>query len=311
MIDQNSYSFSICTLVKDKKKYDQFLYSLDKNNFIEPKDQILSIDNTNSNVHNCYSAIKEFIKISANEYIVISHDDVIINNSRDELISQIKKIELFDASVAVFGIAGIYRNHFSGVGHFFDDKGEEDWGFKSNGRVQSLDECFLIIKKSSGVSVSEGINSFHFYGTDICLCASKKGRRCYVINFPITHRSPGNLDKSFLIARSDYIAHLNNIGFRGLISTTCTTLYVGNSFLLNVVGEAFAIAKPILGKNPKAKYLKDQLLIRLNSNKFMRLAVLVLSNVVVFYYKTNNYFSCKRIINDISWWKQNWKKRLF
>ncbi len=303
-MNQYKISFSICTLVKNKDNYSRLLESLKKNNFINDYDVILSIDNSFQNQHDCYSAIRKFVENATNEYIVLVHDDVIINNSRDELISQIKKIELLDDSVAVFGVAGLYKNHINGVGRFISDRGKEDWGFNNNGIVRSLDECFIIIKKSSGVTVSIGLTGFHFYGSDLCHNASRNGMRCYVIDYPITHLSPGNLDLSFLTARSVYSAHLSRIGFRGIHSTTCTSIYVGNSFFLNALANALAIAKPTLGKNPRAEYVKKQILNTHKSN-LLRCVIYVLFKSII------SYFYFLRIISDICWWEKNWKSRVF
>jgi len=304
VMNQYKISFSICTLVKNKDNYSKLLESLKKKNFINDCDEILSIDNSFQNQHDCFSAIRNFVERGTNEYIVIVHDDVIFNNSRDELISQIKKIELLDDSVAVFGVAGLYKNHINGVGRFISNRGKEDWGFNNNGIVTSLDECFLIIKKSSAVTVSVGLTGFHFYGSDICLNASRNGKRCYVIDYPITHLSPGNLDISFLTARSDYSAHLSRVGFMGILSTTCTSIFVGNGFFSNAIANALAIAKPTLGKNPKAEYVRNQILKTQNS-ELLKLSVYVIFKSIIFYYY------CVRIIKDICWWVKNWKSRMF
>jgi hypothetical protein len=304
---QEEYTFSICTLVKNKQKYGIFIESLKRNDFLDSENEIITIDNSFENSHDCYSAIKNFINNSKNRYIILSHDDVIVNNCKQALIDELKRIHLIDESAVVFGVAGIYKNPLKGVGHFFSKRGEKYWGFDYNGRVSTLDECFIIIKKSSGVSVSDNLNGFHFYGADMCLNASKKGFSCYAIDFPITHKSPGNLDESFLIAREKFLSHLNKSGNCHVISTTCTTLYAGNNFFLKSLSQALSIIKPIIGKNPKSNYIKNKILNDPSNNYFDKISIYLLYNALMIYCKST---FMKRVYGDFNWWKKNWRSRI-
>jgi hypothetical protein len=301
------YTFSICTLVKDKKNYEILIESLRKNDFLNGENEVLKIDNSSKNIHDCYSAIREFINNSKRKYIILTHDDVVINNCKQDLIDQLKKIHSIDQSAAVFGAAGIYKSHLKGAGHFISHKGKEYWGFHDNGRVLSLDECFIIINKSSGITVSDNLNGFHFYGTDICLNATKKGFSCYAINYPITHVSQGKIDDSFLISREKFISHLKKTGINDVISTTCTTLYSGNSFFLKAFSLALTIAKLKLGEHSNSNYVKQKIFNDISNNYPQKTTTLIIYYLIIIYY---NSIFLKRIIGDLNWWKNNWRSRI-
>ena len=311
------YSFSICTLVKNKEKYNVLLESLKKTSFINDTDEVLSIDNSLQNQHDCYSSIKEFIKISKRNFLILVHDDVIFNLDRSILVDELVKKRALDSQAAVFGIAGIFKNPLMGCGRFISHRGEENWGFKNNGNVNTLDECFIIIDKSSLVSVSDEIAGFHFYGTDICINARKKGFSSYAIDYPITHKSKGNLDANFLNSRNSFILHLRNNSNWEVISTTCTSMYAGNNFFKKVKSLSIAIVKPILGENDKAEFVKKTIIADLVHQHLLRICVILYSFALIYKQKMYSDFIYpqtwifRRIISDICWWKNNWERRFF
>jgi len=47
----------------------------------------------------------------------------------------------------------------------------------------------LILRKSSGLRFDESLPHFHFYGTDICLQASKRGMKSYAISAFCIHNT--------------------------------------------------------------------------------------------------------------------------
>jgi glycosyltransferase involved in cell wall biosynthesis len=57
--------------------------------------------------------------------------------------------------------------------------------------IRTLDETVLILRKSSGLRFDEKLPGFHFYGTDICLEASRRGMKCYVVSAFCIHNTNG------------------------------------------------------------------------------------------------------------------------
>jgi len=129
-VNTKEYNFSICTIVKHWNKYSVLKESLNYNGFINCKDEILTVDNSKITMFDCYKGINHFLKQSTKEFTLILHDDVVINNTRDQLIYQIEKITKTDPRAKVFGAVGMGKNAICGSGHFFSHKGEEHWGLK-------------------------------------------------------------------------------------------------------------------------------------------------------------------------------------
>lgn len=65
---------------------------------------------------------------------------------------------------------------------------EKKWS-NSEGEAQTVDECFLVVKKS--LLFDEKIIEPHLYGLDICLSAINQGFRNYAVQIPVEHRETG------------------------------------------------------------------------------------------------------------------------
>lgn len=57
--------------------------------------------------------------------------------------------------------------------------------------VRTLDELLLIVRKSSGVRFDDRLPGYHFYATDICLAAERKGLKCYALSVFCVHNTNG------------------------------------------------------------------------------------------------------------------------
>ena len=315
-MNNNEYSFSICTLVKDWSKYKTLEKSLLEHGFVNKYDEIVTIDNSLIFKSDCYKAINQFLIKSKAKYTLVVHEDIVFNNSRADLIKELKKIKQCDLRGKVFGVAGIGLHAFHGSGHFISHKGEEMWGFKNNGLVKSLDESFLLIENFCALSLSDDLSGFHFYGSDICINAEKLGYRAYVIDFPVTHLSPGNQNEDFFNARDAFEGHLRNINYTEIVHTTCTSVYGGNVSFKKAQCLAFAMAKPAVGNFSQLKFIKKKLDAKISGNVFMFIFVGLLSNIFVSYYKAQLIYMdiiypllwpFRRIIGDIIWWKKTGK----
>ena len=75
------------------------------------------------------------------------------------------------------------------------------------------------------------MEGFHFYGTDICLQAAKKGYRAYVIDFHVQHYGFGVLTPDFFNRKKQFLKKYLKESPGQFIQTTCVRMYVGGGFL--------------------------------------------------------------------------------
>ena len=105
-------------------------------------------------------------------------------------------------------------------------------------QVKSLDENFLLIKKSANIALSGDLSGFHLYGTDVCLIAECLGYTAYAIEFNLMHLSEGKLDPSF-DSLSEQLQRKYASFFRDrYIKTTITRFYLSSNavlrFMMNI-----------------------------------------------------------------------------
>ena len=88
-------------------------------------------------------------------------------------------------------------------------------------RVETLDECFILMRRSRPVLPSVDLSGFHFYGPDLCLQAELAGGSVWAIDFHLCHHGRGSKGPSFPECRARFIAKYSPI-FPGR-SLHCTT----------------------------------------------------------------------------------------
>ena len=252
----------------------------------------------------CYDAIRHFLKESQGDLIVVIHDDVKFGNlSAALLLERIHEISIKDETAVLFGMAGISRKNQRGVGHFYDSTGEQLWGARCAGEVSSLDECFLVIKRGMGLTVSKGLNGYHFYGTDLCLNAMKSGYSCHVIDYPLIHKSSGSMNENFFEARDRFESHLKNHVADRFVRTTCTVLYGGKSKLKDCLALALSY---ILLETPRHRDfdVASRCILKRGHSRYGWVLFQLMIQVARFK-KAYETFS-----RDVKWWGRNWKQHL-
>lgn len=310
-------SFNICTLYRDINRYQNLVINIINAGF--HKSRIFGLDNTR-NCFDCYSAIRKFLSESQSDFTIICHDDVSFEKLNQKmLIKQITDYLTRFPRAAVFGIAGRDSRIIGGQGHFIGSHGEEKWGFDLTRDILSLDECFLIVKNGLNIMVGEGLEGYHFYGTDLCLQARKMGYSSHVIDFPIRHESSGTIKEDFFYAKKNYEKYLNKNADKLFIPTTCTLLYSGNNIFLQAFSDAFSII--ILEQSNHKDLLCAEKCIRENWQTISHQLIFQFTHTVIkIYYVLTTYYIklkirikylIKRIQSDFIWWKKNWIKRLF
>jgi hypothetical protein len=128
------------------------------------------------------SAYNTAIERSANDLIVLAHQDVILPGGwLSDLKRALDELESLDPN---WGVLGCYGVGWDGAG-----RGcvySPGWGMIGTplGRpvaVQTLDEIVLVLRRSSGLRFDPSLPHFHLYGADICLRAASLGMKSYAI----------------------------------------------------------------------------------------------------------------------------------
>lgn len=233
-----AFEFSVCTLVTRKKEYNDMLESFLSKGFSQDKCEFIYADNTEQNNFDAFSAINLFLKKARGKFIIICHQDVLINKDRyEDLVKCLVQLDNLDTNWGVCGNAGA-----AGPNHIVYHISYPDGTFMNKGKfplkVTGLDENFLLVKNSANLKVSNNLNGFHLYATDLVLQAELNGFSSYVIPFNLTHKSRGNRDKDFFRIRNELISKYNKFFRSRWIQTNSTVFHLSGSFLGRLTGNA-------------------------------------------------------------------------
>lgn len=235
-ISEYTFEFSICTLVTRKQEYNEMLKSFTDKGFSAVNSEFLFADNTEKNQFDAFTAINIFLKQAKGKYIIICHQDVLINkDGYIELKNNLEKLDSIDSNWGVCGNAGA-----AGPNHIVYHISYPDGTFMNKGnfplKVTGLDENFLLVKNSANLKVSNNLKGFHLYGTDLVLQAELNGYSSYVIPFNLTHKSRGNRDADFFRIRKELIKKYNNFFRTRWVQTNSTVFHLSGSFLGKLSG---------------------------------------------------------------------------
>jgi len=189
-------SFHICTIVNRPDEYDQMRLSFENAGFTGANSRFSAFDNTSDNRHDPYRLLDRLIAETPEQYLILCHQDVRadLDHSASDLTAALERLDEIDPDWVVAGNAGV---DFHGVTIMHMDAPDGPYRFpRLPCQVMSLDENFLVIKPRCGVSTSSELDGFHFYGTDLALNAKLRQGRAYVIDFLLTHLSPGDSGSS-------------------------------------------------------------------------------------------------------------------
>ena len=128
---------------------------------------------------------------TAHDLVFFFHQDVYLPHGWErDVFARLAELDKIDPDWGVVGAAGVAANELTRrelVGHWCDP--HKYW---MNGalpqEVEALDELWLGIRKSSGVSFDRQLPGFHCYGIDLCLTAAALGQKSYAIDAFLWHK---------------------------------------------------------------------------------------------------------------------------
>jgi hypothetical protein len=298
-------SFSICTIITDWDQYSKLNESLLEGGFNETNSEFINVDNSNGNRMDAYDAIRHFIKVSNNEFLILVHQDVLFpSGGYDKLNKIIEEISLIDPHWAVLANAGKCCDPLSG--HIAVGDGIRKWHSKNfMAIVYSVDEHFIVLKKSSGVTVSRDIDGFHFYGTELCQVANRLGYKCYAVDFMLTHLSHGNINEDFFDAKIKIELKYKTLRKNRRIPTMCTCISVNSSYYNKTISDLYSYA--IVCNSPW--HLKSCNILKNNSQYTTLVARLIIKTGLIELAFTLKKF-IRRIKGDVKWWVANLRSRI-
>lgn len=234
--------YSICTLVTDFDQYEEMKNSFVSAGFDDDDTEYLIVDNSKENIADAYSGYNQLIEKASGQFLIFCHQDVLLtDHSRIDLDARIMEITKLDSEWAVLSNCGA-----SGILEYALRVTEGDGVVRNTNNfphlVNSVDEHFFLVKSSAGLKFSSQLSGFHFYGTDICLCAKINNFSSYAIDFHLTHKGTGTVDESFFECKKKLIEHYSSqLPELGWIQTTCARLYIsGSSFKNKLYNKGFA-----------------------------------------------------------------------
>lgn len=234
--------YSICTLVSDLQQYQAMRESFRRHGFESEDCEYLQIDNTILNRKDAYAGLNQLLNEARGRYVILCHQDVrMINDGREELDAQLVRLEQIDPNWAVAGNAGGVRLGRLAL-RITDPHGKNTSVGDLPAKVTTLDENFIIVKRSVRIGFSRDLTGFHFYGADICLTADVLGYSSYVIDFHLEHLSPGTASAEFFAAKSAFRRKWSYAFRSRWLQTTCATAPVAGTHF----GRAFGTLAVLL-----------------------------------------------------------------
>ncbi|AWD22745.1 hypothetical protein [Fuscovulum blasticum] len=201
--DESTLMFSVCSLVRDQAKYDRLLESFERFGFTLDKAEFLAADNREGNQFHGFSWHKQMLPRCKGRYVIFCHEDVeLVDRGYDDLVAAIEALEEADPKWLVAGVAGspwrpLNHSVTAQALHISDVFGNDRRRGNVPCRVESLDECFLLMRRLKPVLNSYDMQGFHYYGADLCLQAEFLGGRAYAIDFHLHHYGRAIADENF------------------------------------------------------------------------------------------------------------------
>lgn len=222
--------FRICTIANNLTQYAQMKASLIAAGFTEGKCRYEVFDNSQGNACDPYRTISRVLAEAAEPYVIFCHQDILLDKGDgfDQLKERLDQLDVLDPDWAVAGNAGCTAS-LEPIIRITDPNGAHDQGDLPQ-KVCSLDENFLVLRTAARLHCSEALSGFHLYATDLCLQAMQNDMSAYVIDFHLTHLSPGSPESAdFKHGHARFRQQWDQFFFLCVIHTPCTCLTFSRS----------------------------------------------------------------------------------
>lgn len=222
--------YSICSMVTNLEEYQEMVDSFKQAGFSDDICEFIYADNSGENKYEAYAGLNKMLHHAKGTYVILCHQDILLlYDQREKLDACIEELDQVDPQWAVLGNAG-GRGFSKYVFRITEGDGKVLKRGKLPEQVHSIDENFMLLKRSANLGFSVDLAGFHLYGTDICMAARSRGYRAYVIDFHLMHKSGGTVNKSFFDLKKAFIKKYRQVLSPIFIQTTCTRIYVAGSW---------------------------------------------------------------------------------
>ena len=229
--DPPAFAFSICTLVTRPDQYAGMRRSYHAAGFGEDC-EFLCIDNSQGNVYDAFSGYNAFLVEARGEHVILTHQDIELSfDDRTILEERLRDLDARDPDWGVCGNAGGVA-----VGEvalrISDPHGDNQVRGTLPQRVFTLDENFMVARRSANLCLSNDLTGYHMYGSDLCVMADAKGNHCWVIDFHLRHLSGGTLDNSFNVSTEAFERKWARAFRSRWIQTTVVAIFLSGTRLV-------------------------------------------------------------------------------
>jgi hypothetical protein len=221
------HRFHVVTIFNDTDCYRRMRSSMAAVGFDSQTCRFTALDNHLTNVHDPYQVLQRLGGDGEEPYVILCHQDLLFDHatSAETLTLRLAHLDELDPAWAIAGTAGGDRGG-SAVLHLDDPTGSYRWPTLPH-LVVTLDENFLVLRRSQYVRPTPSLSGFHLYGTDLGLNATVQRKSCYVIDFPVHHLSAGDPEgQAFIAAERELVREWRSRLMWGVVKTTCTTLSI-------------------------------------------------------------------------------------
>ncbi len=227
--DNGRPAFTIATIVNDEAQYAEMLRAFVSGGFAEDC-EYLAIDNRTGNHFEAYGGIRSLLAQARGHHVIICHQDVrLMGDGRGALQGRLEELDEIDPLWALAGNAG--GTALGLAIRISDPHGEDQRRGEFPARALSLDENFIVIRRSAMIAPSADLGGFHLYGTDLCLQAQMRGHTAYVIDFHLRHLGAGTVGRDYYACLEALEDKYGRVMQPRLIQTTCLSPMIGASRL--------------------------------------------------------------------------------
>ena len=247
-VDVPAPLYTIGTLVTDRAQYGDMRRSFESFGFDEEDCEYLAIDNTGANKISPYLGLNTVLGAARGDTIILCSDYArLVDDGRPQLEACLAELDALDPSWAVCGnVGGVAPGRHSI--RITDPNGADQRLGDFPAKVMSLDERFIVLRRSMRLGFSTDLDGFEFYGTDICLIAEILGMSAYAIDFHIECMAPETPESGLFAEEKKFRDKWMRVMRSRYIQTPRRLVQIGNSAALSLNGRPKANAPAMIGR---------------------------------------------------------------